>query len=53
MNESSNYSLGCLDNKFWTFTQKVYHIRNYMVKKTCYFMNESSNYKPGHLDNIF
>ena len=34
INESSNYKLGRLDNKFWTFTQRVYHFWIYMVKKT-------------------
>ena len=24
-NETSNYKLGHLDNKFWTFTQRFYH----------------------------
>ena len=34
INESCNYKLGCLDNKFWTFTQRVYHFWIYVVKKT-------------------
>ena len=53
INESSNYKLGRLDNKFWTFTQRVYHFWNYMIKKTRCFRNDSSNYKLGRLDNRF
>ena len=53
INESSNYKLGHLDNKFWTFTQRVYHFLNYLVKKTGYLMNDSSKFKLGRLDNKF
>ena len=52
INESSNYKLGRLDNKFWTFTQRVYHFWIYMLKKT-HWWHRSLEPSPVWLVNPF